>query len=624
VSHPLYCRLSRFKAFLPLVHQHAEQFTHLGDKALKAEALNLRYALRKKGFIDPLVAKAFAIIREVSGRTLGMRHFDSQLIGGRVILEGMLAEMHTGEGKTLTAALPAATAAMAGVPVHVVSVNDYLTARDAEEITPIMHFLGFSVGCVTGEVANDERQSQYDCDITYCSNKDLTFDYLRDIMSLESTRHNIELQSESLYQPKSKHHALMQRGLHFVILDEADSVLIDDAKTPLIISASREGDGEDIFLKEASQLADQLIEGKDYTVHQGLRALYLTMNGRDKVTELAKDLGPLWVGKIRREDAVKQALTARRLFHLNQHYIVAEGKVQIIDENTGRVMPDRSWERGLHQLIELKEEVELSQQRETLAKISYQRFFRRYIHLSGMTGTASEVKAELWDFYGLRVMPIPTNQPSKRQYIPTRVLSNQHAHGQASVEAISRMHETGRPILIGTCSVSASEQLSERLHEAGLEHQLLNAKQDQHEAEIVASAGQKGKITVATNMAGRGTDIKLSDEVKVLGGLHVILIEHFEAKRIDRQLEGRCARQGDPGSYQQVLCLDTIDSSFKDLIALAAFSKGLPSVLGQWLGRRCLRLAQKRIEARHAKLRLSMLKQDEQQRELLAFSGILE
>lgn len=627
VSSRFSSRLSRFKAFLPEVHRFGATLTDVSDFELKTTARELGVQLRRRGFRDDaLVAKTFAVVREISGRTLGMRHYDSQLIGGRVMIEGLLAEMQTGEGKTITAALPAAVAALAGVPVHVVSANDYLTARDAEEVKPIMSFLGLSVGCVTGDVPHEERQAQYDCDITYCSNKDLTFDYLRDIMKLEATRNNLELQSEILYRDEKDdiQHELLQRGLHFVILDEADSVLIDDAKTPLVISASRQSDDELMFLTQASDIADQLKEKRHYTVHHGLRSIYLTQEGKEYIRSVAKTLGSLWVGAIRREDVVRQALTAKFLFHPNEHYIVVDGKVQIVDENTGRVMPDRSWERGLHQLIELKEGLELTQTRETLAKISYQRFFRRYIHLSGMTGTASEVKRELWNFYGLHVVPIPTNKKPQRVLLPTQVFTNEKAHWAAVVKSIEKVHRTGRPILIGTSSVFTSEHLSNLLEEAGLPHQLLNAKQDANEAEIVANAGQKHRITVATNMAGRGTDIKLSDEVRSIGGLHVILTEHFEAKRIDRQLAGRCARQGDPGSFQAILCLSTIDDNFMDLIAFAQLLKVSPGAVKRILGVAILRLAQRRIEKRHAKMRLTMLKQDDQQRELLAFSGILE
>lgn len=633
LSNPLVCRLGRFKAFVPKVHGYADEFAGLSDQKLKALVPELRRELRAQGFTDAVVAKAFAIVREASGRTLGMRHFDSQIIGGRVILSGMLAEMQTGEGKTLTAALPAATAALAGVPVHVVSANDYLTARDAEEMTPVYQYLGLSVGCVTGGTDHQDRAGQYDCDITYCSNKDLTFDYLRDLMALDKVRHNLELQSNALYGGYDPTSEVMQRGLHFVILDEADSVLIDDAKTPLIISANRGGEEEETFLRQAWGIAQHLEEGKHYVIHRGLRSLFINNSGRERIAELCDGLGPLWVGKIRREEVVRQALTARELFHKDEHYIIAEGSedepdcIQIVDENTGRVMPDRAWERGLHQLIEIKEGVEVSKQRETLAKISYQRFFRRYIHLSGMTGTASEVRNELWTLYGLRVMKVPTNQPSKRQYFPVRVTKNRELHWQAIIDSIIEVHNSERPILIGTCSVAASEHLSELLTEHELEHQLLNAKQDEQEANIVAQAGKKGRITVATNMAGRGTDIKLEREVKDIGGLHVILIERFEAGRVDRQLAGRCARQGDPGSYQEVLCVDDIESTHHDLNGLAALVVrflGTRFGLGRLLGAWAIRKSQKRLEKRHEKMRIAMLKQDEQQRELLAFTGILE
>lgn len=624
LSSPWATSLKPYQRFVPLVHHHQQSLKALNDKRLAEQALRLRVHLRRAGIdADLPVAQAFALVREAAWRSVGMSHFDSQIMGGRVLLAGKVAEMATGEGKTLTATLAAATAAMAGLPTHVITANDYLAVRDCEEMRPIYELLGLSVGNVSKDTAQDARRGEYGCDITYCTNKDVAFDYLRDNITLDAEHSNVTLQAEQLFNRSSRQHQLNLRGLHFAIVDEADSVLVDDARTPLIISANRGGEAEEQFLREAWQLADRLQLELDYQIDEPLQSVFITEQGSATLLTASENLGPLWLGRIRREEAIRQALAVKNFYHRDLQYVVLDDKIQIVDENTGRVLPDRSWERGLHQLVEIKEGCAVSKQRETLARISYQRFFRRYLRLSGMTGTAREVRPELWSVYRLRSVTVPTHKPLQRQILPSQVAFTEAQHQQQIMAAIETVHRQGRPILIGTASVAASENISAQLKAQGLAHHLLNAKQDDDEAHIVAAAGSAGQITVATQMAGRGTDIKLAGEVEERGGLHVILTQHYDAARIDRQLAGRCARMGDRGSYQELLMLGHIDSRHRDLTllshwvaALAGLGRGARLLAG-----RLLRRDQKRMEAYHARIRHAVFKQDEHQRDLLALSG---
>ena len=629
LSSPWNTRLSRYKRFLPQVHMQAEGLQSLSDQALREQAKAMYLPLRGEGIdCEVHIARAFAIIREAAGRVLGMKHFDSQLIGGRILLAGKIAEMPTGEGKTLTATLAAGTAAMAGIPTHVVTANDYLTERDCAQMSPVYELLGLSVGNVSMNTPQDARREQYARDICYCANKDVAFDYLRDSLTLGELiqgggNDNVGLQAEALYT-NSRSQQLNLRGLHFAIVDEADSVLIDDARTPLIISANRGGEEEAQFLQQAYAMANQLIKGEDYTLQAAHRLAILQDQGIAKLETLTTDLGPLWVGRIRREEVIRQALAVKHFYQRDHDYVVLDDKIQIVDENTGRILPDRSWERGLHQLVEIKENCEVTQQRETLARISYQRFFRRYLRLAGMTGTAKEVRAELWDVYGLRAVQVPTHKPLLREYYPLQASQSEKLHTEQIVAAVQREHQKARPVLVGTATVAASESLSRKLREQGLPHQLLNAKQDDQESQIIAAAGATGSITIATQMAGRGTDIKLDQSAKEAGGLHVLLTQRAEAQRVDRQLAGRCARQGDPGSYEEILCLQHIDSRYQDLQWLARALKPMLSGRGRLVKMiisGLLRLDQRRTEKYHARSRRAVFTQDEQQRELLAFSG---
>jgi preprotein translocase subunit SecA len=611
-------------AIVEAVRRFAKEAEKLSDAGVKKAAAELRLVLRRDGFSVPAVAQSFALIREVAGRAVGMRHFDSQIRGGWIILNGMIAEMETGEGKTLTATLPACTAAMAGLPVHVITVNDYLTARDAEWMAPVYKMLGLTVGVVVNGKEPQARRAAYGCDVTYCTNKELTFDYLRDRIALGSQVNRIQLSIERVAGTESRSSRLVLRGLFFAIVDEADSVLVDEARTPLIISARADQAPEKEMYESALAMVGELQDGADFAIEGGERHVRLTAQGKQKLTAAAETLPGVFRGTRRREELATQALVATHVFKRDIHYLVRDDKVQIIDESTGRILPDRSWEQGLHQMVEAKEGCPLTSQQTSVARMTYQRFFRRYLRLAGMTGTAREIAPELWSVYRLPVVKVPTNRPIKRRDLGAAVYATTAEKWRAVVARLRELNQTGRPVLVGTRSVGASEELSGLLTAAGLKHQLLNARQDKEEAEIVAQAGQVGGITVATNMAGRGTDIKLGKGVEAVGGLHVIATELHESRRIDRQLFGRCGRQGDPGFFEVILSLEDELSR--------VYLKGAPGVLArrvvgdgrgfsQALLRKLVRHAQARAEASHAAIRRELLTMDEQLGDLLAFSG---
>lgn len=596
----------------------------LSEASLGEIALDLRRRLRQEGFRPDLVARSFALVREVAGRTIGERHFDVQLLGGKALLDGMVAEMETGEGKTLTATLAGSTAALAGIPVHIITVNDYLASRDAEWMGPIYRALGLRVGVITHGMDMEMRRSAYACDVTYCTNKEIVFDYLRDRIVLGDRSGQIQLRLERLYDKQPRLTRLLLRGLWYAIVDEADSVLIDEARTPLILSGGAGNPPERKIYEEAVALAGRFQPGSHFTMDGPERIVRLTPAGEAFLAEEASLLGGFWSGRRRREELVRQALAAWHLFVRDKHYLVRDSKVEIIDEFTGRTMPDRSWEHGLHQLIEVKEGCETTRRHEPLARLSYQRFFRRYLRLAGMTGTAREVAGELWSVYRLAVVPIPTHRPLQRRAPPGGVYKTAESKWKAIVERITGLHEAGCPVLVGTRSVAASEHLSERLAADGLTHQVLNARQDREEAEIIARAGEPGRITVATNMAGRGTDIRLAPGVSALGGLRVIATERHEARRIDRQLFGRCGRQGDPGSYEAIVSLeDEIVSlyagNFWRWLALRAGRE--ETLSSRWISRLVFWRAQRAAERLHSRMRRNLLKHDERLETTLAFTG---
>lgn len=624
LARPIRFRLCGFDSMVRQVNAHKKEIAGLSDKEIRAEAASLAVRLRRDGFLDEAVARSFALVRESAGRTIGMRHYDNQLMGGLTLLKGMMAEMETGEGKTLMATLAATTAALAGIQVHIITVNDYLTERDSEWMRPVYEMLGLTVGCITHGLSTIERREQYECDITYCTNKEIVFDYLRDTMTMGELSNSLRLRTEALHTLTPRSSRLMLRGLQFAITDEADSLLIDESRTPLIISGAGSGTDQEEFWRQAMDIAASLDEGSDYLLDIPGKKIELTGVGEEKIKSMSSGLGVLWIGSIRCSEVIRNALTALHHFDRDIHYLLLDGKVQIIDEFTGRVMPGRSWERGLQQLIEIKEGCEVTKENETLARISYQRFFRRYLHLSGMTGTAKEVAGELSSVYGLDVVRIPTNKELIRLRGQATVFPDVGTKWRAVVERVSRLNQEGRPVLIGTRTVAASEKASLLFSEAGLTHQVLNAKNFKEESEIIARAGERGRITIATNMAGRGTDIKLEEGVAELGGLHVIITERHDAARIDRQLAGRCARQGDPGSYEIMVSLEDelFDSGLAALSAKGIARLCRPASLSwRLLASFAARRAQRAIERRHAKMRKQLLKHDELRVKSISFAG---
>lgn len=610
----------RATAFIAQANALETEMKRLEDAELRQMLAVAAYSMRRKGFQAEPLARSFAAVREGSSRVLGLRHHDVQLLAAYVLLQGRVAEMATGEGKTLAATPAVCAAAATGAAVHVVTVNDYLAERDAEKNTPLYEFFGLRVGVVKQDMPLPERRIQYGKEIVYVSNKELTFDYLKDRIAIGGML-DTHQRLRRLCGADAASPAVL-RGLHVAIVDEADSVLIDEARTPLIISETLPDDmGLDVY-RQAIEIAGSLDEQRDFVVTKE-RDAWLTEAGFETVKTACLPLGGVWRSMLWQRELIQKALSALHLFLRDQHYIVADNKVQIVDEFTGRVMPDRTWERGLHQMIEAKEGCEITGQRRTLSQITYQRFFGRYLLLAGMTGTAKEVEPEIKRVYDLSVTPIPTHRPCRRERLPDRVFD---AHADRWDEVVRRactMAGEGRSVLIGTRSVEASELLGCMFEAHGVAHTVLNARQDKSEADAVEQAGQAGRITVATNMAGRGTDIKLSPEVEERGGLHVILTEFHESARVDRQLFGRSARQGDPGSVEAIVCLQ--DELF------VRYAPHLAAVLapwclrGGWLGKWSFRFlvayAQTNAERHNRRTRLDAIKRDRKWLQALGFVG---
>ena len=617
-------RAGRLSPIIDKVLPHTKLLQVASDDDLKARIQGLRRRLRRQGFEPVLVGECFALISEAAARTIGQRHYPCQLMAGWALLHGGLVEMATGEGKTFAATLPAVVAAWSGQPVHVITVNDYLAQRDATELQPLYRFLGLQAGVVMQGLQRAARREAYALPITYCSNKELAFDYLRDRVTMARRSSRLQLALERLQGvARPADEQLVLRGLVFAIVDEADSVFIDEARTPLILSAKVQAASEQMDFELALRLARPMRQGQDFRIDaQDRRAILLDPGTGTLAARLGGD--GVWSSARAAAELLTQALCALHLYHRDQHYVVVDGKVQVVDEPTGRVMPDRSWERGLHQMIEVKEGCEISDRRETLARITYQRLLRRYVRLAGMTGTAAEVASEVKAIYRLDMARLPMHRPLRRDRWPDHVCITADAKWQAVADVVAQVAQRdGRPVLIGTRSVRASEQISALLAERGIDHALLNAKQDQQETAVVAEAGQRARVTVATNMAGRGTDIKLGPGIAGLGGLHVILTEHHDSRRVDRQLFGRCARQGDPGSCQAVVSLD--DELYRVNAPLAA--RLAIAMAARWPGwlrliaRSLTWLAQSAAERRSAFVRAQTLKSDQRLGKTLAFSG---
>lgn len=612
------------RKFLPLVEKHSGEMAGLSDEQLRNVVPDIRAELLRKGLVSESAGRCFALIREVAGRTVGKRHYPTQMMAGWGMLQGHMVEMQTGEGKTLSATLAAATAALLGCPVHVITVNDYLATRDADEMNPIYTFLGLRCAAISDSMSAEEKSAVYAGDITYCTNKDLAFDYLRDRVALGQSRGPLQLAMRTLAgaQPAGES-SFALRGLFYAIVDEADSVFVDDARTPLILSKSVPSEVEEENCRLALEFAGTLADGIDYLLELRDRNIRLTDAGIERLKLWAQERGGAWSSTLGRRELIIQALSALYLFRRDHQYVVQDDKIQIVDESTGRIMEDRSWERGLHQMIEKKEGCEFTERRETLARITYQRLFQRYLRLSGMTGTAREIRGELDQVYDLKVVDIPLHRDSQRRYLPRRVLPVISEKWHAVADRVAELEVQQRAVLIGTRSVGASEEVSRVLTERGIDHALLNAKQDGQEADIIAQAGQPKRVTVATNMAGRGTDIHLHQAVADSGGLHVILTEYHPSRRLDRQLFGRCARQGDPGSCEAIVSLE--DELF------AVYATGWSRLAAWWMAsgvrvpNRLFDLiigrAQAKTEKRDAARRTQNMKIDRQMEKLLAFSG---
>lgn len=601
-------------------------FSEIADSKIRQEAGKLREVFRRHRDTPSELERSFALVREVAFRQIGEKPFPVQIAGALALEHGYIAEMATGEGKTLACTMPVTVAGWRGQGCHVITVNDYLAKRDAEWMGKIYRFCGLTVAYIEQQTPAAERKAAYMADVTYCTNKEVSADFLRDRLLLGRLRGlSSTLAAKIAAGGGQVTDRLVQRGLHYAIVDEADSILIDESVTPLIISGHAPNPEQIDSFRQASEIADQLKLQIDYRINDRYREVELTSRGETHLEELTSDLGGLWKASRRRLEMVNQALTAKELYLRDKHYVVDDDKVVIVDEFTGRLMPDRSWRDGLHQAVEAKERVEVNPPKDTYARISFQRFFRMYNKLSGMTGTATEATSEFWQIYQLPVVRIPTNRPCIRKNLPTIVLPTEAAKWTRIVREIGRIHEIERPILVGTRSVRASEHLSRLLEAENLDYQVLNAVYHRQEAQIVAGAGQAGQITVATNMAGRGTDIKLGRGVAQLGGLHVLGAEPNESARIDRQLFGRGARQGDPGSAQGIFSLE-------DEI-VARYAKNA----GAYLRRRCantrgdsssrlvrsvFHLAQFRAERLALRRRRSVLRTDHWLDEQLGFAGV--
>ena len=592
--------VKKMQVIVDLINSMEPELEKLTDDELKAKTPEFKKRLADGETLDDLLPAAFAVVREVSKRVMGMRHFDVQLMGGMVLHNGRISEMKTGEGKTLVASLPVYLNALTGRGVHVITVNDYLAERDSlgkgnfKGMGNIYNFLGMTVGCIRNGTQTQERQSAYASDITYGTNNEYGFDYLRDNMAV---------------YPQDR----VQRELNFAIIDEVDSILIDEARTPLIISGPSE-ESTDLYFT-IDRIIPKLFKEKDYQIDEKSHTAFLTEEGVTKCELLLNKPNLYDPQNIEIIHHVNQALKAHTLFKLDKDYIIKEGKIVIVDEFTGRLMPGRRWSDGLHQAVEAKERVKIERENQTLATITLQNYFRMYKKLGGMTGTAETEAEEFWQIYKLDVLTIPSNRVNVRLDAPDAIYKNEKGKFRAIVNEIAERYKNGQPVLIGTTSIAKNELLSDMLGKKGVKHELLNAKNHEREAEIVARAGQKGVVTVATNMAGRGTDIVLGEGVKELGGLYVIGTERHESRRIDNQLRGRAGRQGDPGETRFFVSLED------DLMRIFGSGKiqGIMESLGMsedervehpWISKSIER-AQKTVEGHNFSIRKHLLEFDD-------------
>lgn len=566
----------------------------LSDSSLANKTNEFKARLAKGETLDDILPEAFAVIREASRRVLGMRHFDTQLIGGIILHRGNIAEMCTGEGKTLVATAPVYLNALEGKGVHVITVNDYLAKRDSEWMGQVYKFLGLSVGLIVHDLDFNQRKIAYNSDITYGTNNEFGFDYLRDNMVT------------SLDQ-------MVQRPLHYCLIDEVDSILIDEARTPLIISGPGQKSTDAYYT--VAKLVPQLKKEEDYTIDEKQKTVAPTEAGVAKMEKLLHVENLYDAANLELNHLFVQALRAQTMMTRDKDYVVKDGEVVIVDEFTGRLMYGRRYSDGLHQAIEAKEGLEVQRESQTLATITFQNYFRMYDKLAGMTGTAKTEEQEFIKIYGLPVLQVPTNKPIQRKDLPDVIFKNKRGKYKAVVREVERRHATGQPMLIGTTSIEQSEELSHMLDQANIPHSVLNAKYHEREAAIVALAGQKGAVTIATNMAGRGTDISLGEGVAELGGLAIIGTERHESRRIDNQLRGRAGRQGDPGSSQFFLSLEDDllrifgGDNIKSFMEKMGLEEDEP--INSRMVSNAIQKAQKRVEARNFDIRKYVLEYDD-------------
>ena len=596
------------------------------DDAIRKRSLAIRYNAMAGEKLSSLLPEAYALVREAGRRALAMRHYDVQIIGGIALFEGYVAEMQTGEGKTLTATLPLYLHSLVSKGAHLATVNDYLAKRDAEWMMPLFSMLGVDVGIIQTPDDQTSRRKSYAAAITYGTAKEFGFDFLRDRLLLRAQN---RLQTDMLGDGgggfSGSGDEIVMRGMHFCLVDEADSILIDEARTPLIIGSIEDTVHDQIvetYRWAAKHGADYTIE-EDFTIDPDTKRYELTARGRQQVRAMPKSDLVRTMGLVDLYEYSERAIKTHREFLLDRQYVVRPGEkgvdeIVIVDEFTGRLAEGRKWRDGIHQSIEAKEEIEISVPTGQAARITVQDLFLRYPNLAGMTGTAATSARELRRIYRTPVLRVPTNKPPRRQQLPDRVFGTMESKFAAIVQEIEEVHATGRPILIGTRSIDKSEILSHMLEELGIEHQVLNANNVEMEAEIVAEAGHEGKVTVATNMAGRGTDIKLSDGVEALGGMHVICTELHDAARIDRQLIGRCGRQGDKGSYRQYLALD--DDILKSGLGVKKGAKLKET--GEKLGGSAdqytalFRKAQQKVERTHFRDRMVLMHHEKERKKM--------
>jgi len=614
--------LARWKVILDEVASFEPTLQKESDHQLRKRSLSLRFRAKSGEKLSLLLPEAYALVREAGVRSLGMRHFDVQIIGGIALFQGNIAEMETGEGKTLTATLPLYLHGLSGKGAHLATVNDYLAARDAEWMTPLYSLLGLSVGVIQTQDSQDDRREAYGCDITYGTAKEFGFDFLRDRLLL---RRMGRQQADFLGEGSTERwdqggEQPVQRSVHFALVDEADSVLIDEARTPLIIGSLGEKALEQVVAtyQWAAEHAPSFVEDDHYDYDHETKKAELTAAGRQFLRALPQDDILRAVGLIDLYQYMERAVKVHRDYSLDREYVVRDGEIVIVDEFTGRLAEGRKWRDGIHQAIEAKEGVEVTVPTGQAARITVQDLFLRYRHLGGMTGTAMTSAREFRKIYKMRVIRIPTNKPVQRKRLEPRIYGTAEAKWDAIAEEVREMHDTERPVLIGTRSIDKSEHLSRLLSASGVDHQILNAREIAKEAQIVERAGEVGKVTVATNMAGRGTDIKLGEGVPDKGGLHVILTEMHDAARIDRQLVGRCGRQGDDGSFRYFLSLedDIIESGmgpkqgerYRELGA-----KANQQVEGH---NSLFRTAQKKVERRHFRDRSILLHHEKQRKKM--------